>query len=70
MRATDQLVHTRRIDDGTWAALSERYSRVQMMELIAVVGVYNMMSMLTLGCEIQLEDEETFQSFSQQRSYE
>ena len=70
VKATDQLVHSRRIDDPTWAALSERYSRVQMMELLAVVGVYNMMSMLTLGCEIQLEDEETFQSFSQQRDYE
>ena len=70
VKAADQLVHARRIDDPTWAALSERYSRVQMMELLAVVGVYNMMSMLTLGCEIQLEDEETFQSFSQQRDYE
>jgi 4-carboxymuconolactone decarboxylase len=68
--AADQLVNTRRLDDATWAALSERYSTVQMMELLAVVGAYNMMAMLTLGCEMQLEDEETFQSFARQRDYE
>jgi 4-carboxymuconolactone decarboxylase len=70
VKAADQLVHTRRIDDATWAALSEHYSTIEMMELVAVVGAYNMMSMLTLGCEIQLEDEETFQSFARQRDYE
>jgi len=70
VKAADQLVNTRRIDDATWAALSERYSPVQMMELVAVVGAYNMMTMLTLGFEIQLEDEETFQSFTRQREYE
>lgn len=68
--ATDQLVQQRRIDDATWAALSSRYSRVQMMELVAVVGAYTMMTMLTLGFEMQLEDEETFQSFARQRDYE
>ena len=70
VNAADQLVDTRHLDDALWAALSERYSQIQMMELLAVVGVYNMMSMLTLGCEIQLEDEETFQSFAKQREYE
>jgi alkylhydroperoxidase family enzyme len=70
VRAVDQLVNARRIDDATWAALSQQYSRIEMMELVAVVGAYNMMAMLTLGCEIQLEDEETFQSFAKQRDYE
>jgi 4-carboxymuconolactone decarboxylase len=70
VKAADQLVQTRRIDDAIWAALSQHYSRVQMMELVAVVGVYNMMSMLTLGFEIELEDAETFQSFTRQRDYE
>lgn len=70
VKAADQLVANRRIDDATWAALSEQYSRVEMMELVAVVGAYNLMSMLTLGFEIQLEDEETFQSFAKQREYE
>jgi alkylhydroperoxidase family enzyme len=70
VKAADELVHQRRLGDATWAALSERYSRVQMMELVAVVGVYTMMSMLTLSCEMQLEDAETFQNFTKIRDYE
>ncbi len=69
VKAADELVKERRISDPTWNGLAERYSQVELMEVVAVVGVYNMMSMLTKSYEIELEDEETFQNFTKIREY-
>ena len=55
--------------DATWDALATRYSRLEMMELVAVVGAYNMMAMLTRSFGIELEDEETFRNFTKIREY-
>lgn len=69
VKAADELVNERRLGDATWAGLAERYSRVEMMELVALVGAYNMMAMLTRSFEIELEDEATFQNFTKVREY-
>ena len=69
VKATDELVYDRRVSDATWEGLAARYSQVELMELVAVVGVYNMMSMLTRSFGIELEDEETFRNFTKIREY-
>ena len=67
--AAEQLVNTRRIDDATWAALAERYSPEQLMEVVALVGTYLTMAMVTRNYEITLEDEKTFKGFAEVREY-
>lgn len=69
IRAAEQLVRNQFIDDATWAALAERYDRVQLMEVVALVGTYLTMAMITRNYGIELEDDETFQAFKQQREY-
>jgi len=69
VRAAEQLVRSQFIDDATWAALAERYDRVQLMEVVALVGTYLTMAMLTRNFGIELEDEATFNGFRQQREY-
>ncbi len=68
-QAADELVRTQRVADVTWAALAERYTQAQLMEVVGLVGVYVTMAMLTKSFGIQLEDKETFAAFSQQRDY-
>lgn len=67
--AAEKLVASQHIDDATWNALAERYSKVQLMELVILVGTYLTMAMVTRNYEIPLEDDETFQGFAQQREY-
>lgn len=67
--AAEQLVRSQHIDDATWAALAERYSAPQLMEVVALVGTYLTMAMVTRNFEIPLEDDETFKGFAQQREY-
>ncbi len=67
--AAEQLVRRQHIDDATWAALAARYSQEQLMEVVALVGTYLTMAMVTRNYEIPLEDEETFKGFSQKREY-
>ena len=47
----------------------QRYSSIELMEVVALVGVYTMMAMLTKTCGIQLEDPETFNNFAKIRQY-
>jgi alkylhydroperoxidase family enzyme len=67
--AAEELVRDRRVADDTWAALAERYSSVQRMEVVALVGLYTLMAMLTKSCDIELEDAETFARFGELRTY-
>ena len=69
VRAAEQLVSSQFIDDATWAALAERYSHEQLMEVVALVGTYLTMAMVTRNYEIPLEDAETFRGFSEIRDY-
>ena len=67
------LLHGLACDHTSWDPvirdLARRYSTVQLMEVVALVGGYTMMAMLTKNCGILLEDPETFDSFVQMRKY-
>lgn len=69
VRAADELVRDRTVGDGTWRALAERYSNTELMDLVALVGGYTLMAMLTKSFGIELEDSETFNRFSELRKY-
>lgn len=53
VRATDELVDDRTLGDATWAALCERYSTEQVLDLIFTVGQYVLVStaLRTLGVQ-------------------
>lgn len=48
LRATDQLLECRDLDDGTWARLREHLSEREAIELLLLVGHYDMLA-TTLG---------------------
>ncbi len=55
IRATDELMQTNEISDATWAALSRHYDRKQLMEIVFLVGQYNMTSWVVHAFGIPLE---------------
>lgn len=67
--AAGQLVKRQFIDEATWSLLAQRYDREQLMEVVALVGTYLTMAMVTRNFGIELEDDETFNAFKQQREY-
>lgn len=67
--AADELVRDQRIGDATWAALAQRYSKVQLMEVVGLVGTYTMLAMVMKSFDIELEDAETLKRFQAQREY-
>lgn len=68
-QAAEDLVRKQRIDDATWEELAQAYSRVQLMEVVALVGTYVTMAMATKSFGIQLEDAAIFDKFTQKRDY-
>lgn len=52
---TEELRRDQRISDATWAALGQRYTEQQRMELVFLAGCYETMAMLTKSFGIQLE---------------
>lgn len=69
IRAAEELVSDQRVGDETWQQLAERYSQVELMEVVGLVGCYVMMAMFTKSYGIELEDEETFNAFATMRQY-
>ena len=69
VRAAEELFRDKCISDGTWRALAQRYAPIELMEVVALVGGYTLMAMLTKSYGIQLEDPETFNSFAEMRKY-
>jgi alkylhydroperoxidase family enzyme len=67
--AADELARDHCISDATWQALAKRYSQVQLMEVVALVGCYTMLAMVMKSYGIQLEDPETFEHVHAQRQY-
>jgi alkylhydroperoxidase family enzyme len=65
--ACEELHRDQFVSDATWAKLSERYSREQLMELVFLAGCYQTMGMLTKSFEIALEPD--LESFNALRSY-
>ncbi len=55
LRATNELVQSRTVDDATWAELALRYDEPQLLELVLLVGHYVMIAM-TIGA-LRLEVE-------------
>ena len=55
LRAADELHADAFISDATWAALSERYSTHQLMDVVFAVGQYNLVSMALNTFGVQLD---------------
>lgn len=67
--AAEELVRGHTVSDAAWRGLAERYSETQLMEVVALVGGYTLMAMLTKSYGVPLEDAETFRRFSELRTY-
>lgn len=57
VRAADELVASQQVSDASWAAMGERYSPAQQMEVVFLVGCYTVMAMLTNSFGIEIEDD-------------
>lgn len=55
LTAVDELVATRFIGDGTWAALREFYDNRQLTDLCLLVGNYAMLAMLLTSVDARVE---------------
>ena len=55
LRAVDELHADAFISDATWAALSERYTTQQCMDVVFTVGQYNLVSMALNTFGVQLD---------------
>jgi 4-carboxymuconolactone decarboxylase len=67
IKAVEELHRDQFIADATWAALAERYSQEELMELVFLAGCYLTMGMLTKSFGIQLEPD--LESFNALRDY-
>jgi alkylhydroperoxidase family enzyme len=56
LRAADELHGDAFLGDATWKALAERYDTKQMIDLIFVVGQYNLVSMALNSLGVQREE--------------
>ncbi len=56
LRATDELMNDRFISDDTWAALRARLNEQQCLDLVFVVGQYNLVSMACNTLRVQIDD--------------
>lgn len=55
LKAAEELVKNHRIADVTYAALAERYSSQQLLDLVFTIGNYTLMSMATNTFDVQVE---------------
>ncbi len=56
LQAVDELHADAFITDKTWNALAKRYNKQQLMDLVATVGQYNLISMLLNSFGVQLDE--------------
>ena len=56
LRAVDELHKNKILSNETWKTLNERYDTQQLMDLIMVVGAYNMLAMFMNSFGLQTED--------------
>jgi alkylhydroperoxidase family enzyme len=56
LRAVDELHDDSRISDATWAALAERYSTEQMLDLIFAIGQYHLVSFALNSAGVELDE--------------
>lgn len=55
MRLVDELHDTGRVADATWSALSRAYDENALLEMLAVVGYYHLISFVVNGARIEQE---------------
>lgn len=55
LRVVDELVKTRKVADGAWKALADRFSTKQILDILAVVGQYSMLALLFNAIGLRLE---------------
>ena len=55
IRMVDALHDTGHIDDGLWAAMAERWTHAQLLDLLALAGWYHVISFLANGARVPLE---------------
>ena len=55
IRATDELCADARIGDSTWANLAERFSTCQIMDLVFLIGAYEVLAMALNSFGTRLE---------------
>src|SRR3546814_2294482 len=58
INAADELLRDKFISAMTWTKLTERYTTLQLMEVVGLVGCYPTMAMVTKTFEIQIEGSE------------
>ena len=56
LKAAEELHKTALVSDETWATLSSRYDKRQMMEVVFTVGQYNLVAMYLNSLGVQFED--------------
>jgi len=56
LQAVDELFEDSVISDQTWAALAEKYSTEQMMDLVFTIGQYNLVSWALNSFGVPLDD--------------
>ena len=56
LRAAEELHQNALVSDETWAVLSTRYTKRQMMETVFTVGQYNMVAMYLNSLGVQFEE--------------
>ena len=57
VQAADELVRDQKLGDASWTGLGMRYSQAQQMEVVFLVGCYNVMAMLTNSFGIAIESD-------------
>jgi alkylhydroperoxidase family enzyme len=57
LRAAEELHQNALVSDETWAELSTRYTKRQMMETVFTVGQYNMVAMYLNSLGVQFEED-------------
>jgi alkylhydroperoxidase family enzyme len=55
LRLVDELHDTARVSDGLWPALRAEFTEAQLVELVALVGLYHLISFATNAFQIPLE---------------
>jgi alkylhydroperoxidase family enzyme len=55
IRAVDELYTNNFISDSTWNVLSERYNTHQLIEILFIVGYYNLLALVLNSLGVQIE---------------
>ncbi len=56
VRAADELHTVARISDATWATLQARYDEKQLLDLVAAIGNYHVVSFFLNTCGVPLDE--------------